>query len=64
MLQTKLLDGNLEVCCRRWLLSAKSESFHPLISDYIQHAVFRQFIATSRETSSNVCKMFIRLLYR
>ena len=54
MLQTKLLDGNLEVCCRRWLLSAKSEPFHPLISDYIQHAVFRQFIATSREISSNV----------
>ena len=64
MLQTKLLDGNLEVCCRRWLLSTKSGPFHPLISDYIQHAVFRQFIATSREISSNVCKMFIRLLYR
>ena len=60
MLQTKLLDGNLDVCCRRW----QSEPFHPLISDYIQHAVFRQFIATSREISSNVCKMFIRLLYR
>ena len=55
MLQTKLLDGNLEVCCRRcWLLSAKSEPFHPLISDYIRHAVLRQFIATSREISSNV----------
>ena len=52
MLQTKLLDGNLEVCCRPWFLSAKSEPFHPLISDYIQHAVFRQFIATSREISS------------
>ena len=64
MLQTKLLDGNLEVCCRPWFLSAKSEPFHPLISDYIQHPVFRQFIATSREISSNVRKMFIRLLYR
>ena len=59
MLQTKLLDGNLEVCCRRWLLSAKSEPFHPLISDYIQHAVFRQFIATSREISS----MFVKCLF-
>ena len=29
MLQTKLLDGNLEVCCRRWLLSEKKTSFIP-----------------------------------
>ena len=49
MLQTQLLDGNLEVWCRRWLLSAKNEPFHPLISDYIQHAVFRQFIAIAEK---------------
>ena len=29
MLQTKLLDGNLEVCCRPWFLSAKVNPFIP-----------------------------------
>ena len=53
MLQTKLLDGNVGV----GFCPQKVNPFIP-----IHHAVFRQFIATSREISSNVCKMFIRLL--